>query len=72
MKVRICLQVEPTKALIVSASIQIALITFIILFSQSFCIGWAPLSYLVSAEIPSQLLRDHTTRIGFTIGIITQ
>ena len=49
-----------------------ALVAFIILFGLAFCIGWAPLSYLISSETPSQMLRDKTTRMGFATGIATQ
>jgi hypothetical protein len=48
------------------------LVTFFILFSLGFCLGWAPLSYLVSAEVPSQQLRDKTTPMGFAVGIVIQ
>lgn len=55
-----------------TTAINTALVTFIILFSLGFCIGWAPLSYLISAEVPSQTLRDKTTRMGFAVGIVMQ
>lgn len=51
---------------------QRAMLAFIILFAVSYCAGWGPLSYVVSAETPCQAMRDKTTRIGFTVAIVTQ
>lgn len=46
-----------------------AMLAFIILFAVAYCIGFAPLSYVISAETPSQALRDMTTRLGFIVAI---
>lgn len=51
---------------------QRAMLAFIILYAISYCAGWGPLSYVVSAETPCQALRDMTTRLGFIVAIATQ
>ena len=61
-----------TAQLNASKQVNAALVAFIILFAQAYTFGWAPLSYLISAETPSQELRDKTARMGFAIGIVTQ
>lgn len=48
------------------------LLAFLFLFAIGYCIGWGPLSYVVSAETPSQALRDKTSRMGFVTAVVTQ
>ena len=51
---------------------KIAIVTFITLYAFSFAVGWSPISYIISAEVPSQQLRDKTSQMGFIVGVFTQ
>jgi len=53
-------------------NVQVAIISFIVIYGFAFAIGWAPISYILSAEIPSQQLRDKTSQMGFIIGVFVQ
>lgn len=48
------------------------LLAFLFMFAIGYCVGWGPLSYVVSAETPSQALRDKTSRMGFITAVVTQ
>ena len=34
-----------------------------------FGVGWAPLTYVVTSELPAIKLRDHTLRLGFFVNV---
>ena len=42
------------------------------IFSVGFCLGWAPFSHVVAAEIPASRLRDMTYALGFFFNIVIQ
>ncbi|KAF1966597.1 MFS general substrate transporter [Bimuria novae-zelandiae CBS 107.79] len=48
------------------------IIAVLSIFTFSFSLGWAPLSHVVSAEIPAQHLRDKTYAIGAVFNITIQ
>lgn len=41
-----------------------------VVFSASFCIGWAPNSHVVAAEIPAMRLRDMTYATGSVANVV--
>jgi len=49
-----------------------AVTAMVTLFSAGFSIGWAPLSHVVAAEIPSSRLRDQTYALGSFFNIVVQ
>ncbi|KAM5439731.1 hypothetical protein MferCBS31731_004141 [Microsporum ferrugineum] len=49
-----------------------AIVALIAFFNISFCIGWAPLSHTVAAEVPSSRLRDMTFRTANAVNLIMQ
>ena len=46
------------------------IMAFITLVGASFSLGWAPLTYVVATEVSNLRLRDHSSRLGFTINVL--
>ena len=55
-----------------SKTINSAIVAFVMLFSLVLGSFWAPLSYLISAEIPNLTLRDKTSQMGYVTTSLTQ
>jgi SP family sugar:H+ symporter-like MFS transporter len=55
-----------------SYSIKSAIIAMLYLMSAGFSVGWAPLTYVVTTEIPALKLRDKTQRVASLVNIATQ
>ncbi|KAG7133082.1 Hexose transporter HXT15 like protein [Verticillium longisporum] len=55
-----------------SDSIKNGIVSVSILFGAGFCLGWAPLSHVVAAEIPTTALRDLTYAFGSVFNITIQ
>ena len=45
-------------------------ISMMAIFASGFGMGWAPLVYVVTTELSALRLRDHTSRVGFTVNVI--
>jgi len=48
---------------------KIGIVSMLALMTVGFSIGWAPLCYVVTTELPSLKLRDDTLRLGFFINV---
>lgn len=48
------------------------IISMIAIFSVGFCVGWAPLCYVVTSEVASLRLRDLTARLAFFVNVATK
>lgn len=48
------------------------IVAMLLIFSFGYSIGWAPLTYLASAEIPSPSMREHTLRLAYTVKLISE
>jgi len=46
------------------------IMALITIFVSSFSLGWAPLTYVVATEVSNLRLRDHSSRVGFTVNVI--
>ncbi|KAL9574580.1 hypothetical protein ACKAV7_001445 [Fusarium commune] len=55
-----------------SQSIRSAIAATVTLFGIGFSLGWAPLSHVVAAEIPTTGLRDLTYSVGAVFNIVIQ
>ncbi|KAH7347319.1 general substrate transporter [Plectosphaerella cucumerina] len=55
-----------------SYGIRTGIVATMTLFSIGFCLGWAPLSHVVAAEIPTTGLRDLTYALGSVVNIVIQ
>jgi SP family sugar:H+ symporter-like MFS transporter len=49
---------------------KIGIVSMISVMAFGFSIGWGPLTYVVSTELPALRLRDHTLRAGFVMNVI--
>ncbi|KAM0536524.1 hypothetical protein ACHAPP_002944 [Verticillium nonalfalfae] len=54
----------------VSTARMKGIMALISLFGASFSLGWAPLTYVVATEVSALRLRDHTSRVGFTVNVV--
>lgn len=55
-----------------SLAIRQGITAMVTIFTLAFCLGWAPLSHAVAAEIPTQRLRDKTYAFGSVFNITVQ
>lgn len=55
-----------------SHSVRTSIVVMVTLFSVGFSLGWAPLSHVVAAEIPTTGLRDLTYALGSVFNIVIQ
>ncbi|KAF4443542.1 hypothetical protein F53441_11397 [Fusarium austroafricanum] len=55
-----------------SSSIRSGIVATVTLFGVGFSLGWAPLSHVVAAEIPTTGLRDLTYAVGAVFNIVIQ
>lgn len=54
----------------VTYSYKIGIISGLALMTVGFSLAWAPLTYVVTTELPTLRLRDHTLRMGFVVNVI--
>ncbi|CAH0045644.1 unnamed protein product [Clonostachys solani] len=52
--------------------VRVAIAVMTTIFGIGFCLGWAPISHIVAAEIPSSRLRDVTYSFGSSFNILVQ
>lgn len=55
---------------VITPNLKIAIVAMLALMACGFSIGWAPLCYVVTTEIPALKLRDHTLRLGFFVNVV--
>lgn len=55
-----------------SASVRNGIVAMVTIFLAGFSIGWAPLSHVVAAEVPTNRLRDLTYALGSSFNIVIQ
>ncbi|KAJ6037086.1 general substrate transporter [Penicillium herquei] len=48
------------------------IVAMLLLFSFSWSLGWAPLVYVLGAELPSSPLREMTLQIAYTVKLVTE
>lgn len=54
----------------ITRSDKIGIISMLGLMGVGFSLGWAPLTYVVTTELPALRLRDHTLRLGFVVNVV--
>ncbi|KAK8112169.1 general substrate transporter [Apiospora kogelbergensis] len=55
-----------------SFSIKMGIVIMVTIFGIGFQLGWAPLSHVIAAEVPTQRLRDKTYAVGSVFNIALQ
>ena len=53
----------------ITPSIKIGIVSTMAVMITGFSIGWAPLTYVVTTELPALKLRDDTLRVGFFVNV---
>lgn len=53
-------------------SLQVGIVAMMTVFGFGFSVGWAPVSHILSAEIPPTRLRDMTYRTASVVNILVQ
>lgn len=48
------------------------IVAMLVLYSFSWSLGWAPLVYVLGAELPSSPLREMTLQIAYTFKLVTE
>jgi SP family sugar:H+ symporter-like MFS transporter len=48
------------------------IVAMLLVFSFGYEIGWAPITYLISTEIPTPSMRENTLRFGYTVKLIME
>ena len=48
------------------------IVAMLLLYSFSWSLGWAPLPYVIGAELPSAPLREMTLQIAYTLKLVTE
>lgn len=48
------------------------IVAMLTLFSFGWSLGWAPLVYVIGAELPSSPLREMTLQIAYTVKLVTE
>jgi SP family sugar:H+ symporter-like MFS transporter len=54
-----------------SVAVKTAIVAMVTVFSVGFSLGWAPLTYVVTTELPALHLRDQTQRIASLVNVAT-
>lgn len=54
-----------------SAAVKTAIVAMLSIFAFGFALGWGPLTYVVTTEIPSLRLRDQSQRVASLVNIVT-
>lgn len=55
-----------------STMITQGIVGMLVLYSFSWSVGWAPLTYVLGAELPSAPLREMTLQIAYTVKLVTE
>lgn len=50
--------------------IAIGIVSMMVIMGVGFAIGWGPMTYIVSTELPALTLRDKTLRVGFGVNVL--
>jgi SP family sugar:H+ symporter-like MFS transporter len=48
------------------------IVGMLLIYSFAWSMGWAPLTYVLSAELPSPPLREKTLLIAYTLKLVTE
>lgn len=56
-----------------NASFQVksGIVATLVIFGFGFSLGWAPLTYVVTTELPALQLRDQSQRVASLINVLT-
>jgi hypothetical protein len=55
-----------------SALIRQGIVAMLLVYSFAWSIGWAPLTYVIGAELPSAPLREVTLQMAYTVKLVTE
>lgn len=51
--------------------VRTAIVAMLSIFAFGFSLGWAPLTYVVTTELPSLHLRDQSQRVASLVNVVT-
>ncbi len=63
---------QPAASAAASEAAKGGIVAMLLLFSFGWSLGYAPLAYVVAAELPSPHLREYTLRLGYTAKLIME
>lgn len=49
--------------------LKVGIVSMLAVMTVGFGLGWAPLTYVITSELPAIKLRDHTLRLGFFVNV---
>ncbi|OZJ01990.1 hypothetical protein BZG36_04686 [Bifiguratus adelaidae] len=55
-----------------SVVVKQAIVSMVLVYSFGYSVGWAPLTYVLSTELPSPALREDTLRVAYTVKIFME
>lgn len=55
-----------------SAGAKAGIVAMLMLYSFGWSFGYAPLAYVVAAELPSPFLREHTLRMAYSVKLVME
>ncbi|KAH6721875.1 putative sugar transport protein [Leptodontidium sp. MPI-SDFR-AT-0119] len=53
-------------------AVKAGIVAMLLLYSFGWSFGYAPLAYVVAAELPSPHLREYTLRVGYTVKLVME
>ena len=54
----------------ITDQMKAGIVSMLAIVNFGFSIAWAPLTYVVSTELPALRLRDMTLRVGFVVNVM--
>lgn len=55
-----------------SYSVNVAVVSMLTIFSTGYVFAWAPLTFVVTTEVPALRLRDASQRTGAILNVVTK
>jgi hypothetical protein len=55
-----------------SIGITQGIVAMLVIYSFSWSVGWAPLTYVLGAELPSATLREMTLQLAYTVKLVCE
>jgi SP family sugar:H+ symporter-like MFS transporter len=55
-----------------STMVRQGIVGMLLVYSFAWSVGWAPLTYVISAELPSPSQREKTLRVAYTIKLVIE
>jgi SP family sugar:H+ symporter-like MFS transporter len=53
-------------------TVQRGIVGMLLVYSFAWSVGWAPLTYVISTELPSASQRENTLRVAYTVKLVME